>query len=277
MRQVVFFSILLISFSLLAQRNCNTYKLKGDILKYKACKEVEETRYYHQFSKEYQQILDESLQIDPTYADAYRYKSVAYLKSGDFITWKKLIDKAVKFDPKDNLGYRGWCRYQFFRDYEGAIKDIEELERIVDYDIGYCQNGDYHLNIVKALCYKGIGNFDTAIEIIEKQLASKKYTPELYDHYHLGILYFEKQQYKKALDCFQKQKKENDVGDNEYYLGLTYRKLNERKKYALSLLKAKELYTDGFYMRDNYTHQSDKVYLLDIEKELQSINSNIQE
>ncbi|WP_321538873.1 tetratricopeptide repeat protein [Flavobacterium piscinae] len=83
----------------------------------------------YQFSKEYQSILNESLKIDSTFDYAYWAKSIAYLKSGDFITWKKLIDKAVDLNPVEYLGYRGWCRYQFFRDYEGAINDIEALEK----------------------------------------------------------------------------------------------------------------------------------------------------
>ena len=62
------------------------------------------------------------------------------------------MNKAVALDPKEHLPYRGWCRYQFFRDYEGAIQDIERLDSLSKYDIGYSVNAEYHLHIARALC-----------------------------------------------------------------------------------------------------------------------------
>ena len=102
-------------------------------MQYKACKLVEniDDKYY-QFSREFQEIYDKAIEICPYFAYGYREKSVAYLKSGDFITWKELMDKAVKYDEKGNLGYRGWCKYQFFKDYYGAIEDFETLEKLVN-------------------------------------------------------------------------------------------------------------------------------------------------
>ena len=86
--------------SVSAQPNCETYKYYGETLKYEACKKAMEIKGKYQFSKEYQEVLDESLKIDPTFDYAYWAKSIAYLKSGDFITWKKLIDKAVVYNPE---------------------------------------------------------------------------------------------------------------------------------------------------------------------------------
>ena len=65
-----------------------------------ACIEAEKTEKLYQFQREFQETLDNSIKICPNFAYAYREKSTAYLKSGDFLTWKKLIDKAV------DLAYR---------------------------------------------------------------------------------------------------------------------------------------------------------------------------
>ena len=261
---------------LLAQPNCEAFKYYGDTLKYEACKKSELTKGHYQFSKEYQTILDESLSIDPTFDYAYWAKSIAYLKSGDFVTWKKLIDKAVEFEPKSHLGYRGWCRYQFFRDYRGAIEDIERLENMVDYDIGQSQNGTYHLNIARGLCYKGIGKKEKAIEIIEKQIALNEQEDFLgpHDYLHLGVLYLETGKLEKALETFKKQSNQNELADNRFYLALTYKALKRPNQFKTAIKEAKALYLNGKKMSDPYTNPMDKVYLDKIETEEQTAYRN---
>jgi tetratricopeptide (TPR) repeat protein len=271
------FIILVFTFSsVFAQPNCEAYKYYGDTLKYEACKKAMEIKGHYQFSKEYQTILDESIEIDPTFDYAYWAKSIAYLKSGDFVTWKKLIDKAVEYKPKEHLGYRGWCRYQFFRDYKGAIKDIEKLDSLVDYDIGQSQNGTYHLNIAKGLCYKAIGEKEKAITILEKQI--KLNEDENFvganDYLHLGVLYLETEKFEKAVETFKKQSENNELAENQYYLALTYLKIDKPAESKSCLEKAMKLYIGGRKMTDPYSNPMDKIYLEDIENEIKTAYNN---
>ena len=264
-------------FKLFAQPNCEAYKYQGDTLKYEACKKAMEAREHYQFSKEYQTILDESLAIDPTFDYAYWAKSIAYIKSGDFVTWKKLIDKAVELNPKEHLGYRGWCRYQFFRDYKGAIKDIEKLDSLVDYDIGQGQNGTYHLNIAKGLCYKGIGEKEKSITIIENQIKLNEAEDFVgaYDYLHLGVLYLETGRFEQAIEVFKKQSQNNDLAENQYYSALAFLNLDKPAKYKSSLEKARKLYMEGKQISDPYSNPMDKIYLEDIENQLKNASKNI--
>lgn len=265
--------LLLIPFSgTYAQPNCEAYKYLGDMVKYEACKKAMEIKGHYQFSKEYQTILDEAIKIDPTFDYPYWAKSVAYLISGDFVTWKKLIDKAVALNPKERLGYRGWCRYQFFRDYEGAIRDIEKLDSLVTYDIGQSQNGTYHLNIAKGLCYKAIGEKEKAINIIEEQIKLNEAEDFIgaYDYLHLGVLYLETNDPEKALAAFENQTEHNEVAENQYYSALAYKALENRNEYKTSLERAKKLYLDGNKLSDPYSSPMDKIYLKNIEDELEA-------
>jgi tetratricopeptide (TPR) repeat protein len=190
MKWILFVLIIIFPIRTYSQPNCNVYKMNNNQPCYEACVTATESEA-GQGTKASQLQFDKAIELCPSFDYAYFEKAVPYLKRGDFITWRKLIDKAVELNPTGHLGYRGWCKYQFVRDYRGAIKDLEKLDSLLSYDIGYSINGDYQLNIAKALCYKAIGQKSKAVEIIENQLAQKGYTPMTYDYLHLGVLKME--------------------------------------------------------------------------------------
>ena len=85
MKKLIIVALILciVKIKIRAQPNCELFKMQGDTIKYQARKKSEEIKGHYQFSKQYQEILDESIAIDPTFDFPYRRKSVAYLKSGD--------------------------------------------------------------------------------------------------------------------------------------------------------------------------------------------------
>ncbi len=258
---------MLCSFYVFSQPNCKAYLYLGDTLQYKACLVSEKAEKYYQFQREFQETFDEAIKICPNFAYAYREKSTAYLKSGDFLTWKKLIDKAVHYDSGLNLGYRAWCRYQFFRDYKGAIKDIEKLDSLTNYNIGYSANGDYHLNITKAICYSAINQKKKAIKIFNEQLKTKDYSAGLYDYYQLGVTYYEVKDYANALKSFEKQTKINEFADNSYYKCKVYKTLKNQKEYKKHKEIALKLYAENKKMFDPYTRHYNSVFYETIKNE----------
>lgn len=268
MKKPVLVALLLLpALHLYAPPNCEIYK--NDKNCYRSCQEAMKAIRNPQGSATSQKHFDKSIELCPDFAYAYMEKAVPYLKRGKFITWKKLIDKAVELDPEEYLGYRGWCRLQFLRDYEGAIKDIEKLKNLVDYDIGYCQTGDYHLNVALGLCYKEIGQLEQAKTTIESQIQSKTAPVGPYDYYHLGVIAYESGAYEAAIAYMQKQIEENDyMGETYYFLALANKGLGREKAYLANLEKARAYYEAGNYRTDTYTEPIDKVYLLDILKEL---------
>ncbi|MTI32420.1 tetratricopeptide repeat protein [Xanthovirga aplysinae] len=270
MKQAIFLLLLLSNISSYGQLNCNAFLYNGDSLQYKACKLVERVeKKYYQFSKEYQEGLDKALEIYPYFAYAYREKAAPYVKSGDFITWKKLIDKAVEYDPLQYLGVRASLRYKFFADYKGAIADIEQLDSMVTYDIGPTSNGTYHLNVVKALCHKELGKKRNAIEILVNQIETETYIGA-FDYLHLGVLYLNTQMYDEAIAAFEKQKEQNNLAENHYYSAMVFKEIGQIENCIELLKEAKILYEDGYHMHDPYSQLIDEIYLEDIEKELKT-------
>ncbi|MGL1888821.1 MAG: hypothetical protein OCD76_20080 [Reichenbachiella sp.] len=258
-----------ISFGIVAStvckaQNCNVFLYKGDTLQYEACIIGQERSGHYQFSRAYQEALDRAINYCGYFSYAYKNKSIAYLKSGDFLTWKYLIDKAVNLDPETHLAYRGWCRYQFFNDYDGAIADIERLDEIVSYDIGHCQNGDYHLKMALALCYKSIGNVQHAISIIHELFSSEDYDIYPYDYVHLGVMYLETGDLENAIFCFQKQSDIKPLADNQYYLAQAFKRKEMESEARIAIAEALKLFEKGYQMQDIYTHKADEVFLSEI-------------
>lgn len=265
------FIIIIMTFPLcgLSQPNCNIYKMAGNDSCYQACL-LATSGFGEQGSKISQLRFDQALSLCPTLDYAYMQKAVPYLKRGDFYTWKLLIDKAVALNPGEHLGYRGWCMYQFLRDYKGAIRDIEQLDSMKDGNIGYCITGDYHLNIVKALCYKALGQKQMALQIMEDQLAQKGYEPMLYDYLHLGVLKVEIGKLEDGIICFGKSIELNDYNaETYYYRALAYKKMGKLTEFKQDMEKAFAYYKSGRKIYADYYHPMDKIFLSDIERALQ--------
>jgi tetratricopeptide (TPR) repeat protein len=258
------------SLKLFAPPNCEVYT--GNEKCYEACEEAYMAIRYKQGSYQSQIHFDKSIELCPDFAYSYMEKAVPYLKRGLFIEWKALIDKAVEISPSEYLGYRGWCRLQFLRDYDGAIQDIERLKSLVNYDIGYCQTGDYHLDIVLALCYKQKGNFEKAREIFLEHLGQEDYSPGMFDYYHYGVLAYESGHYETALRYLDQQQEENDLlAETYYYKALTNKKLGNIAAYNENLKIAEEYYRAANFRTDTYTEPLDKVYLVEVLEEMGGI------
>jgi len=266
---IIFWSIIFAQ-NISTSQNCNVFLYQKDTSQYEACLIAEDAYQYYQYSREYQEILDKAIEKCPHFSYAYRNKSTAYLKSGDFITWKYLIDKAVEYDFRENIGYRGWCKFQFFRDYQGAIDDIESLEAISKGNIGYSAGGQYHLKVAKALCYKQLGNIDKAISIIEQYMIDSINQISVFDHLHLGVMYLKTGAYHKAITQFNLQSTLNDLAENQYYLAMCHEKMRNTLLFTIHITKAKEMYLRNQKMIFHYTEPIDRIYLEEIDKALSS-------
>ncbi|MEM0993430.1 MAG: hypothetical protein AAF847_10075 [Bacteroidota bacterium] len=268
MKYSVLILFMLPSWGICQPPNCNVFLWNQDTALYEACTLVRENiDKYYQFDPKFHELMHRAIEIAPNFAYAYRELGAPFVKTGNFIEWKKYMDQAVKYAPLDYLPVRASLRYKFFADYEGTIKDIDHFESLINYDVGETSNGTYHLNIVKGLCYKKLAQPDTAIQIIEKQLQQPNHL-SLYDHLHLGVLYLEKGGIEKALSYFEQQSANNELADNCYYQALCFLKLAQREQAKAYLQKAKELFTKGRKMHDGYNRLIDQVYFFQIEEEL---------
>lgn len=259
----LFFSI--ISLSLRAQPNCNVFLSEGDTTKYKACKLSEKFENYYQFDMKGISILDSCIQICPYYAFPYYEKAAIYLKSGNFLKWNLNINLSYKYDPITTLPYRASCRAKYFADYEGAIADINELDSLVNYDIGYTNQGTYHLHVWKGICYKNLEKYDIAAKIINDFIKNNPDKIGLYDYLHLGVCYQKLEMHKEALECFEKQRSKSDLAENWYYSAISFRALGKLDEFKKSFEKAQEYMNRQQTLQGSYRFLEDEIFQYDLD------------
>ena len=249
--------------------NCSLFK--DDISCQEACMQAEKAIMHPQGSRESQIHFDKSIELCPDFDYSYFEKSVPYGKRGLIQEWKKLMDKAVELNPIEYLGNRGWDHFIWMHNYKQAIADIEQLDALIDYDIGYTGDGIYHLNILKGLAWKGLKNYHKAIEVIETQMATEKYDPGLYDYLHLGVLYLNRVQMSLAIEAFNKQIEINDISEVHYYLAMAKLKNGKKEDEVTDHLNtALDYYQSGKKMNNPYRQLPDQIYELDIRESIKA-------
>ncbi len=114
------------------------------------------------------------------------------------------------------------------------------------------------------MSYSALGQKEKAAGIIERLLARKAYVKGMYDHYQLGVTYFELGRYDKALENFEEQSREYDFAENIYFKSKVSKIRN--KDYLDLKTLALQTYDAGKTMKDGYTHHFNKIYRKQIEE-----------
>lgn len=262
--RIIMILLMILSQTLRGQMNCTIFK---DSVCVKACEmNIEAAKY--QGLKHSQELFDQSIDLCPTIAYSYFEKGVPYLKQGLYKEWKQLTDKAVELDHQYLLN-RGINQVQFIRNYEAGLADLNKLYAIQNrFDIGYSPSGEYHGQLIRAICYQKLGDVEQAIAIIEELTTTKNYAQGLFDYFHLGIAYLENEDLEKAKRAFDKQNEENEIAGTSFYYSKVFQKENNLEMEKKMLEKAQTLYQAGKVMSSNYCHYIDQVFQRDINKAL---------
>jgi len=254
------------------QSNCSLFKDPRCAL---ACRLYNASDSFGQGTRKCQQYLDSAIRLCPEYAEAWHEISVPYLKRGDFLNWRRYMDKAVELKPWLYLGNRGWCRYKFLKDYEGALSDLKRLDTLLQFEPGPSGDGSYDLHIVMALCERELGHYPEAFAYFSKGIDSvydKKGMEWIgnYDYLHRAVTRIRIKDFTRALSDLDKQiVKFGRYAETFYYRGIAFRATGMEEAAKASFEKARLLFTkDGYHFTDPYCEMADAIYLADIEKEL---------
>lgn len=260
---------LLLPILVMAQPNCTIIQ---DSTCRIACEYAVFAGSKYQGSKYSQELLDQSIALCPS-AYAYYEKSVPYLKQGLISQWKNIIDKAVELDSSYLLN-RGCNQILFYKNYENGLRDLDRLYKIKGrFYIGTSPNGDYDIQLIRAIAYRKIGQPEMSLQIIKELLKSKEYSKGVNDGFHIGITYMEVDQLGKAKHFFDEQSEYNDFADIFYYYSKVLQKEGKIEEAKKMLIKGIELYQAGRHLSYHYYHYPDKIFLKDFERELDKLSN----
>lgn len=155
--------------------------------------------------KSWQECIDKGLEKDSTIAYLWQQKAMPYYKAKKYEVGKPFLDKAVQYDKRRYLPYRGFMKCIFSKKYNEAIIDFEEA--IALYGNHFEMDHSYVFYI--ALSYLQLNEFEKAEQLFDKELPRqlKEYGEENIHHidlfYH-GIAKFELQKWDEAIALFDK-------------------------------------------------------------------------
>jgi tetratricopeptide (TPR) repeat protein len=260
-------SLLLVSSCIYAQHlDCSSEAVRDSLLELYSAK----ARQYSLLDDSYEMTYDSLLAICPNIAEAYQEKGRIYIATGNYQKVFEYNNKAVELDPARWTAYRGYLHCIYAKNYEKAVVDFVEAERLNPY--GFIQDHSYAFFI--ALSHMELGQFDKAEAYFLKDIAQQKRGEGNNDiHFntllYFGILYHLMNEFDRAenylRDCLQIYE-QHPVAN--YYLGLTL-KVTGNSQNRIYFEKAKQYILEGYKMNEPYTFVSflRQITLHEVEKE----------
>jgi len=217
-----------------------------------------------------QQVLLEEVEIyNNEHAELWRERGIPYLKRG--MAWGYLpnYSKCVKYDSVGWQGYRGYCTLYFYRDYERALKDFDELDVLTPNFTDYPQSTS--IDYMRGICYLGLEQPQKALEYFEKHIETEAKQVG-YDYIYSvtyilkGICLKKLGRIKEAQETFEfgiKQHEKN--ADLEFQLAKILHEQGEDEIALKWLTKANKSFLAGYSNNRPYVEEFYQVYMADLE------------
>jgi tetratricopeptide (TPR) repeat protein len=240
--------------------------------------------HFTQGSTPFQNGIVEALAIDPTFDEAAREVSVAFLKRGIPHKWKPLFEKVIKLNPAQWHGYRG-CHYLwFYRDYKKAIADFDATDTLTPNFTNRPQG--HSVDYWRGIAYLGLKDYKTSISYFEKHISDeiKEFGEDYVDvtaYLYLGIANFEAGNFDEAILNFENQLKysRNLSADAKYYKAKIYKSQDKFEEAEALIDDAIDDFDTGYFNHRDYVEILRQIYYGDLEElktELNQINAKKQ-
>lgn len=164
-------------------------------------------RKYGQGSTSEVMVLKEALIHQPQDANLWRELGAPCVKRGLASKFYEYYDNAIKYDALNWQGWRGYLYLYFYRDYERAIEDFNQLDTLTPNFVDYPQSTSIHF--MRGICYLKLGDYDTALSYWNKHLITelKSVTEEYIDPTFFlfeGITFYKMGDINQAIASFKR-------------------------------------------------------------------------
>jgi tetratricopeptide (TPR) repeat protein len=251
---MLFISLLLVGGCSFAQNiDCSSQTVRDSLFTLYSSKAGQ----YSFLDDAWEMTYDSLLAICPNIAEAYQEKGHPYVANGNYEKAFEYNNKAVELDPVRWTGYRGYLNFVYTKNYEKAIVDFLEAERLTPN--GFIQDHTYAFFM--AISYMELGEFDKAETYFLKDIAQQKRGEGKNDiHFnsllYFGVLYYVMNEFDKAelylRDCLQLYE-QHPIAN--YYLALTLKVTGNSQK-DMYFEKAKQYILEGYKLNEPYTYVS---------------------
>lgn len=225
-------------------------------------------RYAKMGSPKHMRILDKAIRLDPRNELAWKRMSGPFLFNGLYEEWNRYSDKAIKLNPKEWQGWRGYQKLFYFRDYGGALYDLDATDTLTLNKTDYAEN--HSVDYLRGLCYLGLKNHKKAEEFFQMYLdkeaayeGSVQTDQTVYTY--LAIIANYQQDYKKAIELLDKVDDEDISTDKFYQLAFAQFMLGYISQADENIKKARESYEEGHYHKNYVFEVLHQVYESHIE------------
>ena len=211
---------------------------------------------------------------DPENDEIYFEQSVAFNKRGEYKKGFELLDQAIELNPKVHLGYRGYMKLRFLRDFNGALKDFNRLDSLTPNFVDAPWGED--INFLRGEAYFGLEDYKKAKAYFEKSIASQGADwVDIQAYVYAELCEYRMNNPTEAI-AFYQQALEQSEYTVEAHLGLA-------KIYLVKQdLKNAEIHTDlaqkyhSYKRNDSYNEYLNEIYKEDIQLLQESIKSHSQ-
>lgn len=202
---------------------------------------------------EWQECLDNGLKKDSTIAYLWQQKAMPLFKARKYEAGMVFLDKAVKYDKKNWLPYRGFIKCIFAKTFKEAIIDFEESKKI----FGNSYEMDHTYDFYIGLSYLQLNDFKKAEEVFKNNIEFVKNTQSEDAIHHLDLFYygiskFEQNKLDEAIVEFDKAlAKYPEFSDVEFYKAFSLLRLGQPEAAQKLMEKAKADLKKGYTINED--------------------------
>lgn len=260
------------------ENNISTYLHKLDSLEFDTTnlEEVFNVGYhiiYNGQNKMGNALMQYALSFTDSISDsAYQAWSIRNTKNGNYAIAIDKLEKAMLINPEEISAYYGWVLLYYYRDYEKALKILEQYDAYTPNFADAPSGEDIHY--LKGLCHFQMKNYKNAVKEFDIYITNLASTHgedfvDVYTFVQKGRSLTELGKFDEAILSFKKAiSYYKDCTEAYYFMGLTQVKMKKQSEACINFNIALDMINQGEKSNDVYVELFHEIYPQQIQKSI---------